>query len=93
VLGADFLDDPSVGHPLEPADLGEPHRVAPAARRGGGKDIALVAQVDVVAVERVTTRSLKTKLNAEMNSDAISSGASTWCAESPAAFIAITSLF
>ncbi len=41
----------------------------------------------------MTIRSLKTRLTNETTSAVRISGASTWCAERPDAFIAITSLF
>ena len=46
-----------------------------------------------VAVARVTRRSLKAKLKPATTSAVSSSGASTWWADNPAAFMAITSLF
>ena len=46
-----------------------------------------------MALARVTTRSLKAKLMPEITTAVSSSGARTWWAESPAAFIAMTSLF
>ena len=45
------------------------------------------------AVARVTTRSLNAKLKTATASEVRNSGARTWCADSPAAFIEITSLF
>ena len=46
-----------------------------------------------VEVARVTMRSLKTKVKAEQAMATSTSGARTWCADNPAAFIATTSLF
>ena len=46
-----------------------------------------------VEVARVTTRSLKPNDRAETTAAVNSSGARIWCAESPAAFIEVTSLF
>ena len=46
-----------------------------------------------VSVARVTTRSLKAKVATETSPAVSNSGASTWCADNPAAFMAMTSLF
>ena len=46
-----------------------------------------------VPVELATTVSLKTKLAIDTRLAVSNIGASTWCAESPAARMAITSLF
>src|SRR3546814_15758378 len=45
-----------------------------------------------VALARATIRSLKPKLLPATSSEARNNGASTWCADMPAAFIATTTL-